>query len=264
MARPAQEKAVKPRGRNQARLWSDPAWEAMKATRRNLSPDAAARECEYLSNQYRRMWAAMPDIQVDLDQILRTLLAKKIPFVLTGQYGIASWTGRPRATHDVDILVKTGRNYARAVKAMRELYPQLEARTFVGVAGFFPPGETESLIDVTYPHRDDNIVTLETAIWVKERGLRYRIPTLEAALANKYGAMLTPNRAGAKRLIDAADFDNMVRHSMDEGRQPINLEHLAELGEKVWPGGGGAEILGLVEQSKAGQPPNIFALVRAR
>jgi hypothetical protein len=48
-----------------------------------------------------------------------------------------------------------------------------------------------------------------------------------------------------------------VKHSLDEGREPINLEALADLGEKVWPGGGGKEILRLVEQAKAGQVPAV-------
>jgi len=49
----------------------------------------------------------------------------------------------------------------------------------------------------------------------------------------------------------------MVKHSMDEGRKPINLKLLESLGEKVWPGGGGAEILRLVDEAKADQVPNV-------
>src|SRR5439155_26642034 len=138
------------------------------------------------------------------------------------------------ATHDVDILVKQGRHFARAVNVIRELYPQLEARRFAGVMGFFPPGETQSVVDVTYPHRPDNAETLRTAIWVEERNQKYRIPSLEAALANKYGAMLTPTRDSIKRGQDGVDFAAMVKHSLDEGRQPIDLAKLEALGAMVW------------------------------
>jgi hypothetical protein len=110
---------------------------------------------------------------------------------------------------------------------------------------------------VTYPHRADNLATLRTALWIEEQGLRYRIPTLEAALANKYGAMLTRTRDPLKRMQDAVDFGQMVKHSMDQGREPIDLDRLAALGELVWPGGGGQEILRMVEQSKAGQVPTV-------
>jgi hypothetical protein len=242
---------------------SDPEWERAKAARRNLSHDAAVQESFYLQKQYRDLWSdrvvASP---VDLNQIVRTLTQKRIPFVLTGAHGIGGWTGRPRSTHDVDILVKGGRNHARAVKALRALYPGLEVREFFGVTGFFIPGETESVIDVTYPHRADIEETLANPVWVENpaQGLRYRIPSLEAALANKYGAMLTLSRHSRKRRQDILDFEWMVEHSLDVGQQPIDLQKLAALGEKVWPGGGGDEILRLVEQAKAGKAISLESL----
>src|SRR5439155_23920249 len=106
--------------------------------------------------QYRELWShRVVTSPVDLYQVLRTLRQKRIPFVLTGAHGIGGWTGRPRSTHDVDILVKAGRNYARAVKAMKALYPELEVRDLRGVTAFFLPGEKVSVLDITYPHRAD-------------------------------------------------------------------------------------------------------------
>jgi hypothetical protein len=236
---------------------SDPAYEAAKSARRNLDHDEAAQESFFLQKQFCSLWSSrMAPNPVDLNQVLRTLSQKKIPFVLTGAHGIGGWTGRPRSTQDVDILVKGGRNQARAVAALKALYPQLEVRDVHGVTAFFLPGERESVIDVTYPHRADLEETLAHPVWTenREQGLRYRIPALEAALANKSGALLTPTRDLQKRSQDAVDFGWMVRHSQDEGRQPINLRRLADLGEKVWPGGGGEELVYLVEEVKAGRP----------
>jgi hypothetical protein len=232
-------------------------WEKMKASCRNLRPHDAVMECAALSALYRRMHRSMSPVQPDFRQIITTLQAKKIRFVLTGAHGISTWTGRPRSTHDVDVLVKGGRNHARAVKALRALYPEMEVRNFTGLTAFFVPGERESVIDVIFPHRADIEVTLQTAVLIEKEGLEYRIPALEAALANKYGAMNNLLRDPGKRTIDAADFYFMVRHSLDAGREPIDLEQLSALGEMVWPGGGGAEILGLVEQAKAGQVPTL-------
>jgi hypothetical protein len=65
--------------------------------------------------------------------------------------------------------------------------------------------------------------------------------------------MVTPNRDSRKRRQDILDFEWMVIHSMEEGRQPIDSQKLENLGEKVWQGGGGKEILQLVEQVKAGK-----------
>src|SRR5262245_37252498 len=101
-------------------------WEAMKAACRDLSHQEAVSEVAFLSQQYRDMWRAMAKAKVELKAIVRALRVKKVPFVLTGAYGIAGWTGRPRATHDVDILVRAGRNHARAVNVVKALYPELE------------------------------------------------------------------------------------------------------------------------------------------
>jgi hypothetical protein len=162
----------------------------------------------------------------------------------------------------VDILVKGGRNQARAVKVIKELNPELEVRNFAGVTAFFIPGETESVMDVTYPHRADLEETLKNPTWTenKEQGLRYRIPSLEEALANKYGAMITPNRAPVKRQQDLIDFGWMVQHSADEGQRAIDLQRLESLGEMVGPGGGGKEILRLVEAVKAGKSVDLNSL----
>jgi hypothetical protein len=236
-----------------------PEWEAMKAYRRNLSPAEAVRECAFLSTQYRKMFSAIADTLIDLDRILAALTAKKVPFVLTGAHGISSWAGRPRATHDVDILVKSGRNYARAVCVIRELYPQLEERRFAGQTEFVPAGEKLSVVDVIHPYRPDLAETLRTGIQVEERNEHYRIPSLEAALANKYGAMLASERDAGLRAMDAVDFSWMVKHSLDESREPIDLATLEALGEMVWHGGGGKEILRLVEEVKAGKVLNLLS-----
>jgi hypothetical protein len=242
---------------------SNPEWEKMKAARRNLDHNDAVQEVFFLQKRYRSQWSSQaPASPVDLNEILKTLTRKRIPFVLTGAHGIASWTGRPRNTLDVDILAKGGRNLTRAVKAIRDLYPDLEVRNLAGVTAFFIPGETTSVIDVTYPHRADLAETLANPVWTedKELGLRYRTPSLEAALANKYGAMLTPSRNVLKRMQDVIDFSFMVQHAYDPGRQPIDLARLEFLGEKVWPGGGGAEILRMVERVKAGEAISLDSL----
>ena len=235
----------------------DPRWEAAKATCRNLSHEDAVQEVCYLQDQYRLLWGGpMVSSPVDLRLVLHTLHTRKVPFVLTGTHGLSGWMGRPRATQDMDILVKGGRNHARAVTTIKALYPTLEVRRFTGVTAFFLPGEKESVIDIVSPHRPDLEETLAHPVWVENEALelRYRIPSLEAALANKYGAMLTSTRDVQKRAMDAADFGWMVKHSLDEGRQPIDLNKLAFLGALVWPEGGAEEIVHFVEQVKSGIP----------
>jgi hypothetical protein len=52
----------------------------------------------------------------------------------------------------------------------------------------------------------------------------------------------------------------MVQHSVDHGQKPVDLDRLDTLGEKVWPGGGGKEILDLVAQVKSGRAIDLNAL----
>ena len=60
-------------------------WEAMKAARRNLNHDDAVWESDFLQKQYRSLWRShMPPSPVDIYAVLRTLIQKRIPFVLTG------------------------------------------------------------------------------------------------------------------------------------------------------------------------------------
>lgn len=232
--------------------------EAMEAVTRQLTPERGVRECDFLRLRYWNFHRSDALVQADLDALIDALNAKKIPFVLTGAHGFAAWTGRPRATYDVDILVKAGRNHARAVKAIAELYPQLEVVKLPHGTAFLLPGDDQAIIDVLFPWRKDHEETLKSATTaVSETGRRYRIPTREAALASKYGAMTNLSRDITKRALDAVDFSWMVKQTLQPGRQPIDLDELARLGDMIWPGGGGEEILRLVEDVKAGRMPNV-------
>lgn len=244
-------------------LHGDRAWEKAKGARRNLGHDEAIQEVCFLQRQYRSQWSQhVATSPVDLNQVLKTLAGKRIPFVLTGAHGIGAWTGKPRNTQDVDVLTKSGRNHGRAVAAIHALYPELQVRKFTGITAFFIESEKSSVVDVIYPYRADLEETLANPTWTEnqELGLRYRIPSLEEALSNKYGAMLTPTRELDKRMQDAVDFTRMVQHASDEGRQPIDVDRLEFLGEKVWPSGGGKEILVLVKQVEAGRAIHLDSL----
>ena len=239
-------------------LPTDPEWEAVSAACQSMTHSRGVATVAFLTEQYRQMWQPRAAGLIELAAILQTLRAKKVPFVLTGAHGFAAWTGRPRATHDVDILVSDGRDYARAVNALRRLYPQLEPRQLTGETGFYLSGEKHSVLDVIYPHRADLHETLRTAVWVEEADLRYRVLTLECALANKYGAMLDPARDMGTRCLDLSDFCWMVKHAADPGQSPLDLKTLRDLGRKVTPGGG-AGIVRVVEEYRAEKVPNFNA-----
>ena len=60
------------------------------------------------------------------------------------------------------------------------------------------------------------------------------IPKVEAALASKYAAIISDFRDRGKKEYDAADFRRIARANYDR----VNREHLRQLGDLVWDGGG--------------------------
>jgi hypothetical protein len=63
---------------------------------------------------------------------------------------------------------------------------------------------------------------------------RHFIPTVEAALASKYAAIISDFRDWDKKQQDAVDFRRIARANYDR----VNREHLRRLGDLVWEGGG--------------------------
>ena len=192
--------------------------------------------------------------KIDWRRIVTALHKSKTRFVLTGLMVSPVWTGRPRSNHDIDILVSK-RRFRLAATAIHATYPRLETRVLTGGVSFAVRGERWSVIDLFIAERGDLAAMLQTSILVVDGKARYRIPRLEPALANQYAGMRDCNRDAGLRLLDACEFTGMVRHSFDEGRDPIDIHWLKELGDLVWKGGG-EEIVRFVEQAKAGEVPN--------
>ena len=167
-----------------------------------------------------------------------------VRFMLMGNYGITGWRGEARATEDVDILVRS-RDHRKAMRAIGAAFPQLQMTDFPVVTRFLDPITAIPLIDLMKPHQPLFKVAFRQAV-LDVGG--YLIPNLEFALACKFAAMVSPNRLERKKYLDAADFMTMV----EKNPSAIRLARLKRLGERVYPGGG-AEILQLVEDAKAGR-----------
>jgi hypothetical protein len=60
------------------------------------------------------------------------------------------------------------------------------------------------------------------------------IPTVEAALASKYAAIISDFRDWDKKQQDSVDFRRIARANFD----CVNREQLRRLGDLVWEGGG--------------------------
>src|SRR5262249_37572653 len=113
-----------------------------------------------------------------------------VRFMLAGAYAIGGWTGRPRATLDVGVLVPL-RQVRRATAAIQRAFPKLLVRDTPVVVRFVDLKLNTAVIDIMKPNQPlfDGIFKYGLRVTVKKKS--YYIPGLELALAMKFAAMVS-------------------------------------------------------------------------
>ncbi len=203
----------------------------------------ALRTSGMLTQWQRRMY--WPDAAVvKPEKLIQVLNKAKVRFVVMGTHGIGGYRDEPRATQDVDLLIRS-RDHRKAVAAVRQAFPKLGVSDQPAVTRFTDPTTGRVVIDLMRPFDALYRLVFRNAVAV---GGAYWIPNLEMALASKFAAMISPNRPPDKKHLDAGDFINMVRHNRDD----IHSKKLWKLAELVYMGGGD-DVLGCVEDAKAGR-----------
>jgi predicted nucleotidyltransferase len=179
-------------------------------------------------------------------EVIRVLNDAGVRFLLVGLHGIGGWMRKPRATEDVDVLV-ANRGHKKAVKALLEAFPYLEAQDEDVVTRLRDPESDVVKIDLIKPNQPLFREVLKHGHPVTVGGQTYNIPTLEAALAMKFAPMISLNRAEEDRHQDAHDFMYMIKANAE-----IDLPQLEALGALVYPSGG-KEVLELVRKVRNGE-----------
>jgi hypothetical protein len=197
-----------------------------------------------LTQIFRRMYKAAAAM-ITPANVIRLLNRAKVKFILMGTHGIGGWRDEPRATQDVDVLVRK-RDHKKAVKACQSAYPDLIVQDLPAVTRFLDPLDQKPVIDLMKPEEDLYQEAFKNPVRV---GRSHCVPNLEVALACKYAAMISPRRESEKKHLDAADFISMVKADHEE----IARDVLFSLGEMVKTGGG-TEIQRLIKKARAGQP----------
>jgi len=159
-------------------------------------------------------------------------------WVLMGLHGYVGYLPQPRATQDVDVMVPYSQR-DRAAAAIAARWPMLLQVTLSQVVRFLDPSDLDSdgnpqpVIDVMLPWGKFQETILEQHVLV-DAETQSRYPTLEAALASKYAALVSPHRSREKKEQDAVDFRRMVRANHEH----INTEKLRVLADEIWERGG--------------------------
>jgi hypothetical protein len=180
------------------------------------------------------------------EEVIRVLNAAKVSFTLVGAHGLGGWTGKPRATEDVDVVV-VQRHVKKSVAALIAAFPHLDVDDQPAVVRLRDRDTGAVAIDVMKPNQAIIHAALKHVQSVQSGRMTYKVPSLEMALALKFAPMVSLNRADDDKYIDAADFIRVVRHNSE-----IDLDQLAPLGELVYPGGG-KEIVEFVRRVRAGE-----------
>ena len=175
--------------------------------------------------------------------VARVLNDAGVHYVLAGAHAVNAYSGRPRATVDVDVLTDS---LAKAEKALRAAFPDLQVHDTPVVLRFMD-AEHEA-IDVMKAATSKlfrRVVRLSSPVTIE--GVEVVVPSCECVLAMKFASMIFAGRKPADRFQDAADFMRVL-----EAQDPVDDQLLRELGELVYAGGG-EEVMAHVANARAGR-----------
>jgi hypothetical protein len=159
----------------------------------------------------------------------------------------------PRATRAVDVRGPYSAR-ARAKKAIAERWPELAVQELSQVTRFLDPNDLDEngrpppVVDLMHPRSPFQAVILNDYVTVDAK-TRHGLPTVEAALASKYAAIVSPFHNREKKEYDAGDFRRLVRADRDR----LRMDDLRRLGGLIREGGAD-EIERFVELALSNQP----------
>jgi len=168
-----------------------------------------------------------------------------LSYVLIGGHMLAYYTNNPRATVDVDFIIAEG-DFNNAIDIVSTRYSALLLNDKIYHVTFdsietddFDP-ERIDLIKDGFPLFKRVLKSLAAT---KEK---IKIPNIEAAIALKFAASISPNRAEGDKLIDQADLINLIKTN-----HKLNENTLLLLAECIYIGGGN-ELLQVINDVKEG------------
>lgn len=176
---------------------------------------------------------------------------ERVSYVLIGGHMLSYYAGTARATVDVDFII-SGPDFSRATKVIASAYAQFKHH--------------DRVYHVTYDSKKPNLKDPERIDLVKDGFPLFReviqkycvtlndnkhtmkIPTIEAAIALKFAASISPNRGDENKPIDNADLLILIRSTPN-----LDSQALSKLGDLVYSGGG-KELVSVVEDVRKGKP----------
>ena len=175
--------------------------------------------------------------------LVPALKASGIEFMLAGAHGVSVWMSDPRATQDVDFIIRV-KDKLKAANAILTKFPALQQEKNPDVWRYQIDGKylVDLILTTTPLHKRVFTEFSETRV---DR-LKVRVPKVEAALAMKFAAMTGHYRNFIKKHKDASDFIDIATNNK------VDLDLLNDLGELHYSGGG-LELRKYVEDARSGK-----------
>lgn len=179
---------------------------------------------------------------------------EKVSYVLIGGHMLSFYTGTARATVDVDFIIG-GAHFARAAKAINLAYAHFRQNdriyhvTYDSTKSGLKDSERIDLVRDGFPLFRE--VVLRYCVAIKSGGHIVKIPIIEAAIALKFAASISPNRGDENKPVDNADLLRLIRSTLR-----LDNKLLMTLGDLIYRGGG-KELAALVDDVRAGKPVSL-------
>lgn len=141
--------------------------------------------------------------------VIKVLQEQRIRFVLVGDYALAVWTKKPRATQTVEVAVAAN-HLQKAQRALGAAFPNLELVAAPLVIRFLDQTK-EELIRILKPLVPPYDEIFKHARSLKSGDLHYRVPSLEMALVMRFLDATCIYSEEADKLQAKVDFIRMVK-----------------------------------------------------
>lgn len=177
-----------------------------------------------------------------------------VSYVLIGGHMLSYYTGTARATVDVDFIIGCT-DFTRAVKVIDEMYTQFKHHDRVYHVTFDSKKSNQKdpkridLVKDGFPLFPE--IVQKYCHTLNASKYTVKVPTVEAAIALKFAASISPSRDDENKPIDKADLLRLVR-----SRDYLDTTALTSLGDLVYRGGG-KELEAIVDDIQNGKPVSL-------
>jgi len=158
-------------------------------------------------------------------EVIDVLNKGGVECVLVGAQMLGHYTGEPRATQDVDVVVN---DVERAVRVVRAKWPHF---TFDDQQPVVRVRDGEFVVIDLMKPVDLYGKVFANSITGTIGNVKILIPTPELAVAMKYAAMISTWRKRGKRHIDVGDFIHLV-----ESQPKLDVEKVGQFVAYLWAG----------------------------